>query len=361
MKYFFIILLAHCGVFGAGGPYSSYDDFSRIERHVDFMEMERCGLFDSAQGVAEEEFSRLEAQLDLDEGQGVVPHEWFVFNQGWKVRFEGAIQEKNHSKGLIAGVLSQRSEILQGIGQRIKSGAQEGVMDHEKDEISALDGHLNEAFCLYALRHEASINLMRERFDVSREMYPVLYARNIWNMEKELNRSREEMLGEFVGLSSPSSEVLLEEHMRQGMNIAKTIYSKAGQMYSQISGENFSQEMESVMHDVDFQMQTSGDYADRVELCRIRGELSKFPILGMIGYITLKLDIASEQEKRAMIPYQMVLKVHKPAIERFFEQLYPGAILHNIFVTRGAISQELFHEFMKNLEDQLGWRLPSGL
>ena len=105
----------------------------------------------------------------------------------------------------------------------------------------------------------------------------------------------------------------------------------------------------------------SGDYADRVELCRIHAAMSEFPTIGLLDYLTLQLSMASEAERQTMISHRQVLKAHKPMIDRFFEQLYPGAILYNIFVTKKVIPEAVFGDFIAEIEDLLGWKLPSGL
>ena len=112
MKYFFMILLVYGSVFGAGGPYSAYDDFRGVERHDEFMVMTRGGDFESAQSVAEGEFSRLEARLDEDEANETVPLEWSKFNVTWRTDLENNKRTRIYANTLMHMLISQRDEIV---------------------------------------------------------------------------------------------------------------------------------------------------------------------------------------------------------------------------------------------------------
>lgn len=360
MKYFFMVLLVCGSVFGAGGPYSSYDDFGGVERHDEFMAMTRGGDFESAQNLAQSEFARLEARLDADEENEAVPLEWSMFNVTWRIDLENNKTVRNYTRAFMHMLISQRGEIVQRIKASVSEGFQDDVLDHEKIQISGLDDHINAAFTDYADAVELEHSLSRGRYIKAQGVYPVLYSRNVWNMEKDLSEHRKVVLSKFESVVLPKSDVVLEEHRIQGMKIAKNIYEQAGARWNVAYGSD-TFDLPQIKRDIIAQMAASRDYANRVELCRIHGIIDEFPMMGMLDYIALQLSAASPEERKTMVSQREVLRAHKPAIERFFEQLYPGAILYHIFVTKEVMPQVLFSGFIAELKDCLGWKLPSGL
>ncbi len=216
--------------------------------------------------------------------------------------------------------------------------------------------------------HRTIAYIWRKRWKASKELSESLYHYNLWKIESYFTPMREEV---FIKLTPVArihdGQSIVEEHYRQGSKTVQKIYEESSNIYGRLfpalgADYDLMGVVQNYIKKVYQITINKGHYEESGTLGKIHNQLKDAPFLAYLNYVKFRVGNMDKKyeadDEELYLSHKIVLLTHEPVMNELFLNLYPGAMLYKLFVTDGILSESLFPEFIKNLQDMLGWELP---